>query len=230
MDCVREASRRTPQTRTAFGAPLRQGVPVVTFVLIGMNVVSFLLEQVLGNRWTYSLALLPRDVETYPWTFLTSAFLHAGILHIAFNMYALWWLGQYLETALGRWRFVGAYLVSALGGSTMVVLLADPGGRSWVTYVLGASGAVFGLFGLVLVVLRRLGRDARAIVALLVINGVIGFVIPNVAWQAHLGGLLSGLALGLVFAYAPKGFRTGAAVIALVGLTALLVVLVGLKL
>ncbi len=74
---------------------------------------------------------------------------------------------------------------------------------------LGASGAVFGLFGLILVVLRRLGRNATAIVVVVAINGVLGFVIPNIAWQAHLGGLLTGLVLGLAYAYAPTG-RAGA--------------------
>lgn len=230
VDCVREAARTTPQARTAFGAPLRRGAPVVTYTLIGLNVAMYLVQMAFGREWTYSLALLPMTAASEPWTFLTSAFLHAGMLHIAFNMYALYILGQYLETALGRGRFVTTYLVSAIGGSVMAVLLADPGGRLWQSYVLGASGAVFGLFGAILVVLRRLGRSATGIVTVLVINGVLGFVLPGIAWQAHLGGLITGLILGLAYAYAPRRWRGPVAVVVPAALVALMVVLAAVKL
>lgn len=225
VDCVREAAQRTPQARTAFGAPLRRGAPVVTYTLIALNVVVFLLEQVLGRAWTLSYALAPSTAAVEPWTFLTSAFLHDGLLHIGFNMYALWILGQYLEPSLGRARYLTAYLVSALGGGVMVVLLADPTTSAWNTAVLGASGAVFGLFGLVFVVLRRFGRDATGIVTILVLNAVLAVALPGISWQAHVGGLVTGFLLGLAYAYVPRSLRTVTAVVAP---AVLVVVLVGL--
>ena len=228
VDCVREASRTAAQPRTAFGAPL--GVrPVVTYVLIGMSALSFLLQLALGtgvdNPWTSALIFAPFLGETEPWRMLTTAFLHdtGMVLHIGFNMYALWIVGQSLEPALGRWRFVALYLLSAIGGSVMVLLLASPTDVSWIRGVVGASGAVFGLFGAILVVLRRLGRSAQPIVVILVINGVLGFVVPNIAWQAHLGGLLVGGALGLAYAYAPKERRRELGIAATLGMAVLLV-------
>ncbi len=230
VDCVRAANQSAPTARTAFGAPLRGGRPVVTYTLIGLNVVSYLLQMALGGSYTYALAMVPAGVGAEPWTLLTSAFLHASVMHIAFNMYALFILGMALEPALGRARLLTAYLVSALGGGVMAVLLADPTSRAWNTYLLGASGAVFGLFGVIFVVLRRLGRSARGIVVILVINAVLGVVIPGISWEAHLGGFLTGLAMGAVYAYAPRNLRRPAAVVAPVVLTVLLAVLLVLKL
>ncbi|WP_369795191.1 rhomboid family intramembrane serine protease [Cellulomonas sp. KRMCY2] len=232
MDCVRAASRTAPQARTAFGAPMRGGVPVVTTTLIGLNVVGFLLQLAVGDRFTNALIFAPSVGDVEPWRFLTSAFLHdpSSFLHIAFNMYALWVLGQNLEPALGRWRFVSLYLLSAIGGAVMVTLLATPGlGGTWQQGVVGASGAVFGLFGAILVVLRRLGRSASGILVILAINAVIGFVVPRISWEAHLGGLLVGLVLGGAYAYAPKARRRTIGVGATVGVGILLVVLAALK-
>jgi membrane associated rhomboid family serine protease len=206
VDCVREAARSAPVVRTSLGGRLRGGRPVVTLTIVALCVVSYLLQRV-DAGWTARWAFAPFAGEVEPWRFLTAAFLHSpgSLLHILFNMYALWLVGPYLEQALGRWRFVALYLLTAVGGQVGVTLLAsaDQGG-GWFTPVVGASGAVFGLFGAVLVVLRRLGRDARQILVFLVLNAVIGFVVPGIAWQAHLGGLVTGLALGAAFAYAPR--------------------------
>lgn len=232
VDCVRQANRSAPTARTAFGAPLRRGAPVVTMTLIGLNVVGFLLQLSGGWDFTSTLIFAPVLGDVEPWRFLTAAFLHSTgtFLHIAFNMYALWVLGQNLEPALGRWRFVSLYLLSAVGGSVMVTLLASPTpGGGWTTGVVGASGAVFGLFGAILVVLKRLGRSARGIVVILVVNAVIGFVLPNISWQAHLGGLLVGLVLGGAYAYAPKARRQALGVGATVGVAVLLVLLAAMK-
>ena len=232
VDCVREAARTAPQPRTAFGAPLRQGRPVVTYTLIAMCVVSYVLQLTVGRDWTGALAFAPFLGELEPWRFLTSAFLHSPsmILHIAFNMYALWILGQSLEPALGRWRFVSLYLLSALGGSVAVTLLATPAFTGpWVQGVVGASGAVFGLFGAIFVVLRRLGRSATPIVAILVINAVIGFLVPGISWQSHLGGLVTGVLLGAAYAYAPRDRRLLLGVLATIAVGLLLVGLAALK-
>lgn len=225
VDCVREANQRTPQARTAFGGTVRRGAPVVTYTLIGINVVVYLLQQVLGPAWWGPLGLRPSNVAAEPWTIFTSAFLHLSLLHIAFNMYALWILGQFLEPALGRARYLTAYLVSALGGGVMVILLADPTTTAWNSSVFGASGAVFGLFGMVFVVLRRLGRSATGIVTVLVLNAGLAIVMPQISWQGHVGGLVTGFLLGLAYAYVPRSLRTVTAVAAP---ALLVVVLVGL--
>ena len=135
---------------------MRDGRPVVTIAIIGLNVASYLLQVVVPG-YQYALIFAPSVGDVEPYRFLTAAFLHESIPHIAFNMIALWFIGPYLEVVLGRWRYIALYLLAALGGDVMVLLLADPTGTSWHTGVLGASGAIFGLFGAVVLVARRLG-------------------------------------------------------------------------
>ena len=119
--------------------------------------------------------------------------LDGAILHLLLNMYTLWIFGQLLEGLLGRWRFLALYLLGGLGGSVGVLWLADPERA-----VVGASGAIFGLMGAFLVIQRRLGGQTTQLFVLLGINLVIGFIPGfNVAWQAHLGGLVVGALVGL---------------------------------
>ena len=134
---------------------------------------------------------------------ITSAFLPPpggglGPLDIIFNMWALILVGPALERLLGHARYLTVYLVSALGGSVALYVLVP------YELALGASGAIFGLFGAWFVVARRLRLDSRWIVTLVVLNLVIGFVVPNIAWQAHLGGMLAGGLLTAAYAYAPR--------------------------
>ncbi|MCL3860775.1 rhomboid family intramembrane serine protease [Actinotalea sp. K2] len=231
VDCVREASRAAPQVRTAMGAPIRRGRPVVTLTIIGLCLASFVLQLTVGGSWTSAWAFAPFLGQVEPWRFLTAAFLHStgALFHILFNMYALWLVGPYLEHQLGRARFITLYLLAAVGGSVGFLLFASPLDGSWFTAVVGASGAVFGLFGAVLVVLRRLGGDARQILVLLAINGVIGFVVPGIAWEAHLGGLLVGAGLGAAFSYAPRDRRPLVGIVAPVVVAAILLSLTLLK-
>jgi membrane associated rhomboid family serine protease len=249
VDCVREGQKSMRQGRTVFGGDMA-GVgekPMVVMAIIGICVAVFL-GQMAVPRLTDEVAFAPYLGDTEPWRFLTSAFAHSprNFLHIAFNMYALWVMGQYLEPMLGRARFAALYLVSAFGGSVMYLLLAFPASveemsrgdyGSWETAAVGASGAVFGLFGAFLVLQRRLGRSAGPMVATIGINAVLGFVIPGIAWQAHLGGLLVGAACAAVFAYTgrrPDGAGTqrasfGVHWVGLGAITALLLALTLLK-
>jgi membrane associated rhomboid family serine protease len=230
VDCVRESKRAAPRIRTAFGGSAAGttagGRPVVTFTIIGICVVSWLLQLVTAGWWTDLLWFWPRGGAIEPWRFLTASFLHStSPLHIMFNMYALWITGQFLEPLLGRLRFAVLCLLSAVGGSVGVLLLAgDPlTSIAWVTPVVGASGMVFGLFGAMLPVMRRLGRSMGQVLVLLAINGAIGFIVPNISWQAHLGGLVTGALVAYAYAYAPKERRAAVAwVVPVVG-TALLV-------
>jgi membrane associated rhomboid family serine protease len=154
---------------------------------------------------------------------LTNTFLHEppgdgiGILHILFNMWALIVVGPTLERSLGRVRFLTVYLVSALGGSVLYYLIASP-----TAFALGASGAIFGLFGAYFVVARKLRVDARGVIALIVINLAISFT-GGIAWQAHVGGLIAGSALTAAFVWAPRQNR---ALIQAAATVAMLVILV----
>ena len=216
--------------RTVLGARIRGGPPVVTYSLIGACVAIYLGSRVFP--WLFnSLVFLPAIGHLQPWRFLTTAFLHSptNILHIAVNMYALWIVGSYLEFMLGRWRYLALWLVSAIGGSVAVLLLAGTGSAAWFTPVVGASGAVFGAFAAILIVLRRTGRDATQILVLVAINLVLGFVVPGISWQAHLGGLITGGVLGAVYAFAPARTRLAWSVSGTVGVMAVLVAAAVLK-
>jgi membrane associated rhomboid family serine protease len=165
-----------------------------------------------------------------PWRMLTALLVHSpirlpgdllGITHILFNMYALVLVGRPLEGLLGPWRLLALYLISGLGGSVAVQYAALVGILSPQTLVIGASGAVFGLFGALLAAQRRLGGDASSILIVIGLNLVLGFVLPGVAWEAHLGGLVVGLVTGwlLVANRGPRRARrqaVGLAVIAAV--------------
>ena len=202
-ECVREGNKDVRQARTVFGGRVSSDPGWVTKAIIGINVVVFVLQQTVAGftaRFVDQGASVA-DGEYY--RLLTSAFLHANLLHIALNMYLLYMVGPPLEVALGRARFIGLYLVSALGGSAVSYAFANPAGTS-----LGASGAVFGLLGAYLVVSRRLGRDSTPVMVLLVINLVFGFLAPNVDWRAHIGGLVTGALCAMAIAYAPTSRRT----------------------
>jgi membrane associated rhomboid family serine protease len=192
--------------RTVFGGLPRGGRPVVTQAIIAICVAVFVVQMTVGPRVTESLAFYPPLAIAEPYRFLTAAFLHSTdfLLHIVFNLYALWIVGPYLEGLLGRLQYALLYLLSALGGSVGYFLLANPDvPQSWNTSTVGASGAVFGLFGAFLVVNRRLGRDVAGILGVLLVNAVIS-LLPGIAWQAHAGGFVTGLVTALVLAYLPR--------------------------
>ncbi len=228
VDCVREQAASTPVARTALGGRLGgSDRPTVTFGIIGVCVVAYLLQLSSASDITQRLAFAPYYAESEPWRFITSAFLHQpGFpLHILFNMYLLYQIGPFLERQLGQVRFASLYLVCAIGGSVGYLLLADPTVEtSWYSTVIGASGAVFGLFGALLIVNRRLGLDSRGILVLVAVNAVIGFLPGlNIAWQAHLGGLLTGVLVAAVLVYAPRQRRSLLQTTGTVGVLLLLV-------
>jgi membrane associated rhomboid family serine protease len=197
--------------------------PVVTWVLIGLNVAFWIAEWV-NVRVVYDLWLVNGAVaHGQPYRLISSAFLHEwglsgfGLTHILFNMWALYVVGPSLERLLGHLRFLVLYLLSALGGAVLFYLLAPVDAPA-----LGASGAIFGLFGAYFVVAKRLRVDARGVVFLIVLNLVITFVIPHIAWQAHVGGLIAGGLLAAAYVYAPRQQRALVQVGATVAMVALL--------
>jgi membrane associated rhomboid family serine protease len=235
VDCVREAAQASPTNRTVFGGRVTGGRPVVTFALIGICAVAYLLQRTMPAV-TDEFAFRPLFGWTEPWRFVTAAFLHSPdtIFHILLNMFALWSLGQYLEPLLGRARFAALYLLSGVGGQVGVALLAGSPtivglstGRddAWLTAVVGASGAIFGLFGALLVLNRHLGRSSTAMYATIAINAAFGFLYPGIAWQAHLGGLVTGLVCaGVIVLFRHQRARS----LVWTGFGAVLVVLVGI--
>ncbi|MFS0718290.1 rhomboid family intramembrane serine protease [Arthrobacter sp. 1P04PC] len=218
VDCVNEAQRSAPQVRSAFGGVAAAGRPLATLGIIAACAILYVLQWIVPNDWVYqnlafaTVYATPEFGAFEPWRMLTSAFLHSQgfILHILLNMYMLWIFGQALEPLLGRIRFLALYLISAVGGSVGYYLLTPayvPGQQ--LAGVVGASGAIFGLFGAMLVVQRRRGGDTRQLWVLIAINAVIGFVVPQIAWQAHLGGLVTGALCAAAIAYVPRGRRQG---------------------
>ncbi len=222
VDCVRQGAATVRPLKTQFGGRVRTGsAPIVTWTLIGMNVAVFIMQMATSGL-VRDFSLWPDGIAVYDqwYRLITSAFLHDGTMHILFNMWALWVLGPPLEAALGRLRYGLLYGLSLLGGSVLVYLLSAPN-----TPTIGASGAIFGLFGAAFIVGRRMNLDVRWVLGLIAINLVFTVVAPAISWQGHLGGLLTGGLVAAAFAYAPDARRAAAAAGVTVGL---LVVFAGL--
>ena len=218
--------------RTIFGGVAREGRPLVTYSLIGVCVAVWLI-QMAEPMVTRMGAFVPGYGAVQPWRFITAAFLHSPgqPMHIIFNMLCLWQLGQFLEPALGRARFFTAYMLSALGGSVGFMWISSgvtSPSTTWWTATVGASGAVFGLFGMVLLIIKHLGGSAGSLVALLAINAALPIFFPGIAWQAHVGGFIVGALIAAVLIATrtrrspPQQWGALAAVgVALVGLSVL---------
>ncbi|WP_405142740.1 rhomboid family intramembrane serine protease [Sphaerisporangium sp. NBC_01403] len=209
VECVREGSRTIRQAEAPFGGrPVT--TPVVTWTLMAINVLAYLGEVANASLvGRYEMSAYGVAAGEW-WRLLTGAFLHApppSYWHILFNMWALYVIGPQLERMLGSLRFGAVYLLAALGGSVAVYLTGSAS--------VGASGAIYGLFGAMFVVARRLGFDVRGVLWLIGINVVLTFVIPGISWQGHLGGLVTGALVTALFAYAPgknrKAFQLGTA-------------------
>ena len=148
------------------------------------------------------------------WQLMTSAFTHVQIWHIGFNMLALWVLGPQLELALGRVRFLVLYLLSALTGSAR-----STGSPATYSSTLGASGAIFGLMGALLVIAYKVRGDVQQIMIWIGINAVLTFTVSDISWQGHLGGFLGGVVIAGILVYAPRQRRNRVQVAGLVGLS-----------
>lgn len=175
--------------------------PSATYVLITITLLVFLTQLIPGSPVTEALLYAPAytirgsGYPLEPWRMITVAFVHSPsvLLHILFNMLALWMFGQQLEATVGRWRFIATYLLSALGGSVAVLYLGSP-----FQGVVGASGAIFGLLGAFFVIARKLGGNATGILVLIALNLGIGLFVRSISWQAHVGGLVTGALVALV--------------------------------
>jgi len=185
--------RRTRAERVRQSGP----IPKVTLAIVLINVAIWLLQIMPGSLVTDLLAYLPLDTVVQPWRMITAGFVHdpSNILHVALNMYSLWIFGQVLEPMLGKARFAALYMISLFGGSVGVLWLASP--DSW---VVGASGAIFGLMAAYFVILRTIGQNSGQMLGLIAINLVFGFFSSGVSWQGHVGGLVTGAIVALILA------------------------------
>lgn len=204
-DGQRRAQRHWGTRNAAAVTPLR-GTPVVTYWIIGITVGVFLTQLIPGSPvqgWLQynSVYLIPQLGHFQPWRLLSVLLVHASWLHIGLNMLALWMIGRILEPLVGHLRLLVMYLISGIGGSVAVALLA-PG-----TSVIGASGAIFGLFGALLIIGRHIGANVTGIAVVIGINFAFPFILGllqgsmsgvDISWQAHLGGLIAGCAVAFV--------------------------------
>jgi membrane associated rhomboid family serine protease len=194
--------------RAARGVRMRPTDAIVTRILVAVNVVVFLITVAQGSGLNtpggslfYKWALYGPSVEHGDWwRLITAAFLHGGLIHIAFNMLALWWLGAPVEMVLGRVRFIGLYVVSGLAGSAGA-LVANP-----TAVTVGASGAIFGLLGAGLILeWQATGSLAGNYLTLILINLAISFAVPGISIGGHIGGLIGGIGATLVFSRFGRG-------------------------
>ncbi len=255
-ECVAEGARTTRQGRTPYGGVRSGNAALTSIVLMALNAAVWLSVLATGGSGSPLLdriALLtagrceagrnmvfpnatsantcesvlgswvPGVVDGAVWQVMTSAFTHVEIWHIGFNMLVLWFLGPQIELALGRVRFLALYLLSALAGSAAVLWLAPEQ-----TQTIGASGAMFGLMGALLVLAHKVGGNVSQIAGWLAINAVLTFTFPNISWQGHLGGFVGGVLIAAVLVYSPRQRRgtwqlAGLASIGLLLLTAITV-------
>jgi membrane associated rhomboid family serine protease len=214
-ECVKEGAKTTRQGKATYGGKRLTGNPMATTMgLMVANLVVFLAIRSGGSGIFNALVLLPqtsagstgliRGVSDGAfWQVITSAFSHYDFQHILFNMLSLYFLGPMLEQVVGRGRFLAIYLVSAVTGSAAVMLLSSPNSQT-----LGASGAVFGLLGALLVVAYKVGADLRQIGFWLVLGLVYSvYRAQTVSWEGHLGGFIGGVLTAAVIVYAPRRRR-----------------------
>lgn len=191
---------------------------MITRILIILNVIGYLWEIKVGGFGMLSLGgggnidRVLQEGSLYPaavlqdgqwWRILTGGFLHGGLLHIGVNMMSLWFLGRFIEYAMGPWRMLLVYMLSLVVSGLGVVFLSPP-----LAYTVGASGAIFGLFGALFAIGLKLGKPGMQLVrdniGILVINLIITFTVPAISWQAHVAGLLAGFVATYAIYYPPR--------------------------
>jgi membrane associated rhomboid family serine protease len=229
MRCPECASQKT-QVRNPIGAAAGRADAPGTYVIIAACVLAFVAEIASGGSIgsgggtvTINFGLFgPLVANDEPYRIITSAFLHAGILHIGFNMFALYILGTLLEPAIGTIRFVGIYLVSVLAGSFLVMVM-DPN-----QLTVGASGGIFGLMAAAFLIARHRGLDelASQIGFFVLINLVFTFSVSSISVGAHIGGLAGGAVAALLINQLERSRASNARALEIVGLVALCVVAV----
>lgn len=196
--------------------------PTATFVLLGIIIAIYAGQFLSGGLLTQWFLYWPPLTALEPWRMITTIFVHSSssVFHILFNGYSLFILGTLVERLIGPGRFVTLFMFSGFGGSVLVLLLSPT------SAVVGASGAIFGLFGALFVIQRSFGGANMQLLIVLALNLVMGFIVPGISWQAHIGGLITGAIVANIMVKTrgeePKRQRQGLALVGL-GLGALTV-------
>ncbi|MBF6173574.1 rhomboid family intramembrane serine protease [Nocardia blacklockiae] len=211
VDCLRQGQADVRPVRTVAGAPaVQRATPYVTYLLIALNVAIFAITAAQANsvadnqrsRLFHDWVLAPPAVADGQWVrVLGAGFLHYGPIHLLVNMFALYILGRDCEMVLGRLRFVTVYLASLLGGSAAVMWLAQD------TATAGASGAIYGLFGAMTVILLRLRQSPVQMLVLIAVNVLISVSLPGISLWGHLGGLAAGTLATAGILFLPQWLR-----------------------
>lgn len=194
-ECTAQHRRESREARPK-NQRLRGGYqPLVTYVLLGLIGVVYAAQWLTGGFVTQLLLYWPPITAIEPWRMVTTMFVHSttSVFHILFNGYSLYILGTLVERLIGRGRFLTLFLLSGIGGSVAVLWLAPS------SAVIGASGAIFGLFGALFVIQRTFGGANVQLLIVLGLNLVLGFVVPGISWQAHIGGLLIGSLVAWIY-------------------------------
>jgi membrane associated rhomboid family serine protease len=227
-DCVRPTpvGQRCPECvgsqRTLRPRSMARVTPVVSYAVIGICVAAFLVAGPRTALWFDGALFGPAVAAGEWWRVVTSMFLHGGLLHLLFNMYALYAFGPVLETRFGPLRYALVYLVGGLFGAAGALLTAPD------RYTIGASGAIFGMLGALFMIEQRYGATAMSGVGgIIAINLVFTFLIPGISIGGHVGGLIGGAAAGYVIERAGTG-RPVISPAALGALTVLALCAVGL--
>lgn len=205
-DCYRTATGkdyRREQKKARGGAWANYPV---TIVLIALTVAIYALQVILPGQAVINALAYNSMYVSYTgewWRMLTAGFVHSqsNIAHVGMNMFTLWMFGQALEPIMGKWKYLITYLLSIIGGSVAVMLLA-PG-----TWVVGASGGIFGLFAAYFVVNKLHGGETRSIVSLIAVNFAFGLFVSGISWQGHLGGLIAGAIVAYLLQMTSKDAR-----------------------
>ena len=233
-ECLAEGKKSVREARTSYGGLIPTGWSV-SIVLVAINVAVWLMIQATGGEtsklvdWIGLLPAsncnvpggyypgLPQEVcqtgggswipgvaDGAAWRLVTSIFTQVGFIHLFFNVFNIWVLGPQLEAAFGRVRFLAIYLMAGLSGSIAVMLFGPAHGMT-----IGASGAVFGLLGAVLVMTLRTRQPPQGIVLWIGLSVAYSFAVSGISWQAHIGGLIGGALIAAAFVWAPRGPRRG---------------------
>ena len=206
MRCPECARQRTRVTRGVSG--LRAGAAPATYALIAINIAAYLAElaggggsfDVGGSVFRHGALFGPAIADGDWWRILTAGFLHANLIHLAFNMFALYVLGTLLEPGIGTPRYLGVYFVSLLAGSFGALLVTPD------SLTVGASGAIFGLLAAAFVIARHRGIEqlASQLAFFVIINLVFTFGASGISIGGHLGGLAAGALCGLLIVFAER--------------------------
>ena len=225
-ECVGAAVKSAPSITSPFRGSSTE-VPYVTYTLLALNVLVFLWQLSIGidesaSHWGMRPDVIATD-NSY-WLLITGTFLHGTIMHLVFNMMVLFFIGPTLERTINHWGFIAVYLLSALGGEVMSFVFSSFGDVS-----IGASGAIFGLMGALVIAGRRHGLNITQVAVLIGINMVFSFAQPGVDWKAHIGGLVTGALVAAILVYAPRGNRLVWQLAGLAAVFVLLAVITGIE-